>query len=74
MATKIYSATPLFMTSWPNKRSPLAVIRAALSTRRQRRALGNLDDSALFDLGLTRAQVEKEAARPVWDVPAGWRR
>ena len=40
---------------------------------RQRRALARLDDAALTDMGLTRADVEQEIKRPVWDVPANWR-
>lgn len=40
---------------------------------RQRRALRALDARQLCDLGLTRAQADAEAARPVWDVPATWR-
>lgn len=41
---------------------------------RQRRALELLDDAALRDLGLTRSEVEAEAARPLWDVPHSWLR
>ncbi len=33
---------------------------------RQRRALGQLDDYMLRDLGLTRLDVNREAARPFW--------
>lgn len=32
----------------------------------QRRELAELDDRMLKDIGLTRAQVEKELARPFW--------
>lgn len=46
----------------------------ALAARRQRQALTRLDDAALRDLGLTRADVAAEAAKRLWDVPAGWRR
>jgi uncharacterized protein YjiS (DUF1127 family) len=46
----------------------------ALSTRRQRRQLAQLDARALHDLGLTADQATTEAARPFWDVPAAWRR
>jgi uncharacterized protein YjiS (DUF1127 family) len=34
--------------------------------RRQRRALRRLDGRALQDLGLSRADVEREAAKPFW--------
>lgn len=40
---------------------------------RQRRALSRLDDKALADIGLTRAEARSEADRPVWDVPGNWR-
>jgi len=40
----------------------------------QRRALANLPAERLCDLGLTRADAAREAARPVWDVPAHWHR
>lgn len=41
---------------------------------RQRRRLASLDDHILRDIGLTREQAQAEAAEPVWDVPAHWRR
>jgi len=41
---------------------------------RQRRSLHRLSDDALRDIGLTRQQVESEAARLIWDVPAHWTR
>ncbi|MGR3503922.1 DUF1127 domain-containing protein [Pseudaestuariivita sp.] len=40
---------------------------------RQRRALATLDRAALEDLGLTHADVAREAKRPVWDAPHHWR-
>lgn len=47
---------------------------AMASLWRQRRALASLDDRALNDIGVTRDAARAEAARPVWDVPASWRR
>ncbi len=41
---------------------------------RERRALARLDDSALKDIGLTRAEAMTEARRPLWDAPQSWRR
>ena len=40
---------------------------------RQRRTLANLTDHELKDIGVTRKEAQKEAARPLWDVPAHWR-
>lgn len=42
--------------------------------QRTRIDLARLTDDQLRDIGLTREQVEAEIARPVWDVPANWRR
>ena len=39
---------------------------------RQRRALEEMDDAQLKDIGLTRDDVRKEAARPFWDAPGHW--
>ena len=36
---------------------------------RQRRQLAMLDDTALKDLGLSRADVQQESERPFWDDP-----
>ena len=43
-----------------------------LSLSRQRRALAQLDDRALEDIGVTRAEAEKEAKNGFWDVPDHW--
>ncbi|MCA8883396.1 MAG: DUF1127 domain-containing protein [Rhodobacteraceae bacterium] len=53
---------------------PLRLLRSMMSLRRQRRALAQLDDHLLHDIGITREEARTEAARPVWDVPAHWRR
>jgi uncharacterized protein YjiS (DUF1127 family) len=44
----------------------------ALALRRHRSALGKLDPHILRDIGLTQAQAEAEASRPLWDVPEHW--
>ena len=41
----------------------------ALNARSQRRKLASLDDAALADIGLSRAQAAAESGRPLWDVP-----
>lgn len=45
---------------------------------RERRALAQLDERALHDIGLSRADAEEEARRPFWEegdrAPRGARR
>lgn len=53
----------------PARRLPLM---RALDAYRSRRALAALTPERLEDLGLTAQQAQKEAARPIWDVPANW--
>lgn len=36
---------------------------------RQRQLLSGLGDSALKDLGLSRADIQRESERPFWDDP-----
>ena len=48
----------------------LAARTAAL--HRQRAALRRLDAQALADIGISRAQADAEANRPLWDAPAHW--
>lgn len=38
----------------------------------QRQSLNRLDDAALNDIGLARAEAETEARRSFWDVPEPW--
>jgi uncharacterized protein YjiS (DUF1127 family) len=37
----------------------------------ERHSLGDLDEHMLRDIGLTREEAQTEAARPIWDLPAG---
>ncbi|MEM9319257.1 MAG: DUF1127 domain-containing protein [Pseudomonadota bacterium] len=39
---------------------------------RQRRALSQLDDRLLRDVGLTQEQAKAEIKRPIWDAPSSW--
>ena len=41
---------------------------------RQRRALAQLSDQILKDIGLSRVDALREAARPFWDEPVPWRK
>ena len=43
-----------------------SVLRTWLQRSRQRRALAELDDRMLRDIGITRPQAEREAAKPFW--------
>lgn len=47
-------------------------VSTLLALHRQRRALGQLDQAALDDIGLSRSQAEAEARRPPWDIPCEW--
>lgn len=40
-----------------------------IAVMRQRRALARLSDAQLNDLGLSREDAAREAARPFWDLP-----
>ena len=40
---------------------------------RSRKALSDLDDHLLRDIGVTEEEARREAKRPVWDVPSTWR-
>ncbi|GAA6189124.1 DUF1127 domain-containing protein [Litorivita sp. NS0012-18] len=48
-------------------------IARAMALHRQRRQLAALDSAALRDMGLTPADVAREARRSVWNAPEGWR-
>lgn len=43
-----------------------------LSLARQRKALAQLNDAMLADIGVTRAEAQTEANRASWDVPSHW--
>jgi len=46
------------------------ILAAAENVAAQRRQLLRLDDRALKDIGITRAQAEREARRAYWDLPS----
>ena len=52
----------------------VARIQLGLTAHEQRRQLASLDDAMLADIGLSRADALAEFGRPLWDVPANWRR
>jgi uncharacterized protein YjiS (DUF1127 family) len=41
----------------------------AIAVRRERRTLSGLSERELKDIGLSRADVECEISRPMWDLP-----
>jgi len=44
-------------------------VAQAYRVYRERQALLSLSDSALKDIGLSRADAYREASRPFWDIP-----
>lgn len=52
---------------WAGLRDLLTWIAALWQTHRDRRELAMLSDAMLADIGLTRADVERELARPIWN-------
>lgn len=44
-------------------------LTAWLEVRRQRRHLLSMSDPMLHDIGLSRADAEREGGRPFWDLP-----
>lgn len=58
-------------TALPARRSRglLPRLRDAFAVAEQRHRLAQLDNARLSDLGLTRAEAEAEARRPLWDLP-----
>ncbi|MGI9368807.1 MAG: DUF1127 domain-containing protein [Ruegeria sp.] len=51
-----------------------ATFNRVIGLVRQRRALANLDDHALNDIGVSRAEAKAESKRPFWDAPDAWRK
>ncbi len=46
------------------------LIQTWLTLARERRLLAQLDDRALHDIGLSRADADEESRRPFWDHAA----
>jgi Domain of unknown function (DUF1127). len=51
----------------------LTRIAVAIAVWRQRRSLASLPDHLRRDVGLTDAEIDREARRHLWDVPDHWR-
>ncbi|MBU2962816.1 DUF1127 domain-containing protein [Citreicella sp. C3M06] len=58
----------------PRRRSALTTLLRWSALARQRRQLARLDDAALRDIGLSRADVANELRRKPWDAPTHWKR
>lgn len=56
----------------PTRVTILTRLRSAVALYRQRARLAELDDAALLDIGVTRAEAMHEAKRPFWDAPVHW--
>ncbi|MEL6609480.1 MAG: DUF1127 domain-containing protein [Pseudomonadota bacterium] len=66
--------TNLASVGRPAPRGRFPGLTHMMSLARSRRALAELDDAALRDVGLTLDEARTEAARPAWDVPSHWMR
>ncbi|SFA85516.1 Uncharacterized conserved protein YjiS, DUF1127 family [Poseidonocella pacifica] len=55
------------------RRDLFGAIRRMAGLARQREALTRLDEHLLRDVGISRDEAEREAARAPWDPPAHWR-
>lgn len=56
------------------RRAPFKALARMFAVARQRRALADLDDHLLRDIGVSPEEARKEAARPMWDAPDHWLR
>ena len=72
MTTERKALAPDATLSAPSHRSSARIARlwtrflAAREIRRQRRALAQLENHLLDDIGLTRDDVERELSRSIW--------
>ena len=66
--------TPCAVPGRIRRSSLLGMLRRAITARQSRRQLARLDAAALRDIGISPEAARLEATRPIWDVPANWRR
>jgi uncharacterized protein YjiS (DUF1127 family) len=70
--SSMQTRSPILSDAWRPARRGQAFalfagwLRACAERSAQRRALADLDDERLRDIGLTRAEARIEAARPFW--------
>lgn len=70
MSTQVKTLS--LFASRPRRTGAWTWLQAASALRRSRNDLRSLDAHLLLDVGLTAAEAQKEAKRPVWDVPGHW--
>lgn len=74
MTTLTHASTAPRIRATSGKRTGiLGWVMSIDAALRQRDSLRRLSDHQLADAGLTRADAEFEAARPVWDAPIQFR-
>ncbi len=54
--------------------SVIGFIKNAIAVKKQRNSLYQMSDRMLDDLGITRAEADREARRSIWDAPGYWRK
>lgn len=75
MASHQHTTASFSGTCVPNRRfSLLKWLFGIDRVHRQRLALRDMTDAQLSDIGVTREEAMREAARPVWDAPSQMRR
>lgn len=71
----IFLAAQLSVTTQHSVPAPRKTrLRNVFALYRERRALAQLDNAALRDIGITRHDAEQEVGRSAWDIPSSWRR
>jgi uncharacterized protein YjiS (DUF1127 family) len=65
-AIPVAAARGLRHTQRPRLADAVGLVLLWMERGRQRRSLAALDDRQLRDLGLTRADVQLECAKPMW--------
>ncbi|WP_128255612.1 DUF1127 domain-containing protein [Falsirhodobacter deserti] len=73
MFSRIHSELEAIEQHQPVRLHPIKRLFLMLAVRRSRRALAELNEDQLQDIGLTEEQRRAEVARRLWDVPPHWR-
>jgi len=67
------AATPITPIHARRQGGWLYRMQALLAVGRGRKRLAEMEASQLHDIGLSQDEALAESARPIWDVPPGWR-